>query len=218
MAAMPLPNRQIAIDTPGFGGSFHPKGWPSLARYADDIVAAIDRLGVRRAHWVGHHTGGCLAAEIATRHPRRTDSVTLLGPVAMTRAEQVDFRGHYSRPIAPKPDGSHLIENWTYAASNNAGCDIETIHGEVVDMLRAWRARPQAYRAVSFHDTLDAVRRLKCPLLLMTTRGDFFYPRFDRFRAARPDAAIAITPGANFPALTHGRAVARAIAAFMRKL
>ena len=46
---------------------------------------------------------------------------------------------------------------------------LEVVHDEVSDMLRAWRGRPQAYRAVSFHDSLALVQKLTCPLLFMTS-------------------------------------------------
>ena len=165
MERLRLPNRLIGIDTPGFGGSFDPVGWPSMEEYAAYIVATLDRLDVRQFHLFGHHTGSNLAAEIAWRHPRRARSVMMLGPVPMTREERIEFRSAYDKPITPREDGSHFVENWNYCRKYNPSCDLEIIHEEVVSMTRAWKGRPQAYRAVSFHDPMKLVSKLECPLL-----------------------------------------------------
>ena len=218
MRELRLPNRLIAIDTPGFGSSFHPAGWPSMAKYAGWIVATLDRLKARQFHLFGFHTGGSLALEIARRYPRRARSVMLLGPVSMTKQEREEFRGAYDKPIAPRADGMHLVENWKYAHQFNQRADLEVVHDEVTDMLRAWRGRPQAYRAVSFHDSLAQVQKLTCPLLFMTSPDDFFYPRFDAVRALRPDAKVAIVGGENMPTRSDPKGVAAGIAKFIRAL
>jgi pimeloyl-ACP methyl ester carboxylesterase len=210
-----LPNRLVAIDTPGFGGSFDPPGWPSMGDYAGYILDALHVLGVASAHFVGHHTGGSLALEIAARHPARAESVTLIGPVTMTEGEREEFRAAFDKPISPRPDGSHLVENWNYAHVNNKDCDLEVIHGEVVGMLRAWRGRPQAYRAVSFQDGEALIRGCAAPLLLLCSPGDWFFPRFESVRAMRPDAAAAIIGGDNFPTLVDSAGVADAIERFI---
>jgi pimeloyl-ACP methyl ester carboxylesterase len=211
-----LPNRLIALDTPGFGGSFDPPGWPSMKKYAAWITAALDRLKVRRFHLFGHHTGGNLAAEIAWRHPARAASVMILGPVPMTRAERAQFRRAYDQPIAPRADGMHLVENWAYCHKFNPSADLAIVHEEVVNMARAWKARPQAYRAVSFHDAMARVRKLTCPLLFMTSPQDFFYPGFAGVCARYPDAKVAIVGGENLPPQSDPRGMARAVAKFVR--
>ena len=218
MERLRLPNKLIAIDTPGFGGSFDPRGRPSLKKYASYIVETLDRLKVRQFHLCGHHTGGSLAAEIAWLHPKRARSVMMLGPVPMNREERIRFRNAYDKPIAPKADGSHLVENWDYCHKYNPNCDLETIHEEVVNMLRAWKGRPQAYRAMSFHDTMRLVRKIDCPLLFMTSPEDFFYPRFAEVCDLRPDAKVAIVGGENLPPQADSRGVATAIAKFVRCL
>jgi pimeloyl-ACP methyl ester carboxylesterase len=213
-----LPNRLIALDTPGFGGSFDPRGWPSVTRYSSWILAVLERLRCREMHLFGHHTGGSFALAIARAHPKRVRSVMILGPVLMSAAERRAFRAAFAAPIAPRADGSHLTENWNYAHHYNRRCAPELIHAEVVNMLRAWKGRAQAYRAVSFHDDAAQLRNLEAPLLLLSTREDYFYPGFEQLRAELPGAAAVIVGGENFPTLVDGAGVARAIEAFVREL
>ena len=218
LRALSVPNRLIAFDTPGFGGSYDPEGWPDLEFYAGEIVAALDALGVERFHLFGHHTGASLGIEIAAGAPDRVASLMLAGPVFMTPEEREAFIAGYKDPITPQRDGSHLLRNWGYAATHNPDCDVAILQGAVADLLRAWRGRPQAYMAVAHHDTETRARRLRLPVLLLTTDGDFFRPTFERAIALFPDARQAVTDGDNFPAAADPEGVAAAITAFLETL
>src|SRR5687767_10133090 len=55
--------RAIAMDTIGFGDSAAPPWAPSIERWAGVAAELLDRLAIRRAHVVGHHTGGVIALE-----------------------------------------------------------------------------------------------------------------------------------------------------------
>lgn len=216
MQRLRLPNRLIALDTPGFGSSFAPRGWPRMADYARWTLEALDALRVRRFHVFGQHTGANLAGELALRHPSRVRSVMMLGPVPMSAAERREFRKMLGvDPIRPRPDGQHLLENWGYAAHYNPDCAPEILHDETVNMLRAWRGRPQAYRAVSYNDSLAVLRKLRAPVLLLTSPGDYFHSRFLEVCAARPDAAVATVGGDNFQPLLDPAGVAGAIEQFV---
>jgi pimeloyl-ACP methyl ester carboxylesterase len=68
----------IAFDLPGFGGSQPPRQ-PRIESYADDIVNALDQLGVDDCTLVGHSLGGAVAAAVAERGPA-VHSLALLAP------------------------------------------------------------------------------------------------------------------------------------------
>jgi pimeloyl-ACP methyl ester carboxylesterase len=208
-------HRLIAIDTPGFGGSFDPRGMPSMSDYAEQVIAALDALSVPRFHLFGHHTGASLGSEIAVRWPERAASLTMLGPVLMTPDERKQFRGAYETPFTPVADGSHLLSNWRYASQHNADCDPLILHREVLNMARAWQGRAQAYSAVSHQDGQDLLRRVSCPILLLSSESDFFHAQFDRATSLRPDAAVAMVDGGNFAPMLGAASITTALQSFL---
>ncbi len=67
--------RVIAVDLPGHGGSPLPDG--GLLALSDDLVAVLDRFGVRRAHWLGYSLGARAALHVALVHPSRVERLVL---------------------------------------------------------------------------------------------------------------------------------------------
>lgn len=72
--------RVIAVDLNGFGYTDRPR---DPAHYTLDgqqrlVLGVLDRLGVERAHFVGHSYGGGLTLWIAAHHPERVRSMVLV--------------------------------------------------------------------------------------------------------------------------------------------
>jgi pimeloyl-ACP methyl ester carboxylesterase len=71
-----------ALDALGDAGlSFQIRPIRDAADQADWLDQALTQLPVRSIHLVGHSFGGWLAANYATRHPQRVQTLTLLDPV-----------------------------------------------------------------------------------------------------------------------------------------
>ena len=72
-------HRVICYDHVGTGRSRSDAECPrSIAGMADDIVRVLDAAGVDAAHVVGHAIGGIVGIEMATRHPKRMRSLTVV--------------------------------------------------------------------------------------------------------------------------------------------
>src|SRR5205807_7683874 len=71
--------RRIAPDLRGLGGLGAPPGADgySLTRYADDLVAVLDAVGVRQAVVCGLSMGGYVTFELLRRHPARVKALIL---------------------------------------------------------------------------------------------------------------------------------------------
>jgi pyruvate dehydrogenase E2 component (dihydrolipoamide acetyltransferase) len=73
-----------AMDLPGHGGSSKDmSGIEDLADIAQLSAAFLDSLAIKQVHVVGHSLGAAIGILLASRHPERVQSLTLLGPVGL---------------------------------------------------------------------------------------------------------------------------------------
>lgn len=206
----------LAFDTPGFGGSFDPPAEerPSIGDYADWLHEAIAAAGVVRFHLVGHHTGASIAVDLAARRPELVKSLTLVGPVLLAPNERLEFSKLFGQPFTPKISGAHLLENWEYLRALGADRDVGLLHREMIDMLRAWQGRVQAYAAVWDHDFTACFERVVCPMLVMAAPDDVLFPYLSRALASRPEVSTLQVSGANFEPDLDADAFSAGVAAF----
>lgn len=69
--------RMVAPDLRGFGESSRTSGPYTMERYADDVVALLDALGLESAVVAGLSMGGYVAFALARRHRRRVRGLVL---------------------------------------------------------------------------------------------------------------------------------------------
>lgn len=209
----------FAFDTPGFGGSFDPPAdsRPSLSQYADWLYAAIGKAGIARCHLVGHHTGACIAVDLAARYPSLVKTLSMVGPVLLTPEERTEFSRHFGAPFTPTVSGSYLLENWEYLRALGGDRDVALLHREMFDMLRAWQGRVQAYAAVWDHDFTNCFQRVQCPIMVMAAPDDVLFPYLGRAAAARPDVTVLDIAGANFEPDLDSETFSAGLAAFFAR-
>lgn len=208
----------LALDTPGFGGSFDPPELPpSIGTYAEWLLEALDHLGIGQFHVLSHHTGACIAVEMAARRAERVASVAMIGAVPLTEEERNEFKKHYSTPFAPTSDGGYLKTTWDYLQGLGAHHDLSLHHREVVDTLRAYMGRYMAYTNVWRQDFTTPFEQIKVPMLLMCAEDDVLWPYFDRAKRLRPDADAAVLKGANFEPDLDPDGLVAAYRAFLTK-
>jgi len=72
--------RVVAIDLPGYGGSWRPSiGGDPGAPAIDAILRVLDAEGLERLHLIGNSLGGMIASRFALDHPDRVDRVIVMG-------------------------------------------------------------------------------------------------------------------------------------------
>jgi len=89
-AALMRAGRHVtAIDLPGHGGTSVEAA--DVDTMAATVAAFLDGLGGEPIELVGHSLGGAVAARVARRASSRVRRLTLLAPVGLDRAIDVDF-------------------------------------------------------------------------------------------------------------------------------
>ncbi|MBO3744835.1 alpha/beta hydrolase [Streptosporangiaceae bacterium NEAU-GS5] len=81
---LPAGYRGIAVDLRGFGRSDAAPidATRGTGDFRDDVVGLIDALGLESVHLVGHSMGGGVVMDLATTHPGRVRTITLVAPVS----------------------------------------------------------------------------------------------------------------------------------------
>jgi pimeloyl-ACP methyl ester carboxylesterase len=67
----------VALDLPGFGKNAHLPAINSISRFAEWVIAELQRRGVDQFDLLGHSMGGMIAQEIAHRIPDRIGTLVL---------------------------------------------------------------------------------------------------------------------------------------------
>jgi pimeloyl-ACP methyl ester carboxylesterase len=218
MARMASRRSSIAFDTPGFGNSYVPAGEINLPYLAERLVEAMDALGIAQFDLCGHHTGGCIALEIANMIPDRMCSLALIGPVIASPEVRDSYRGTFVSPFSFNADGSHLKTAWDYLATIGANRAPLLHQRELIDHMLGIETMPKAFSAVWDQDSEGRLKSIGAPLLLMCSKDDVLWRIFHNAEAARPDARVAIVEGMDFQPDIDPDGVASALASFLDAL
>lgn len=187
-------HEMIAFDTPGFGESFDPAEEVPMAQYAAWLMAAIRALGIERFHIVGHHTGACIALDLAAQNPEAILSLGMIGPAPLSDETRAYNAGKYGPPFAPTDSGGYLLDNWAYIRW--AGADDKALaNREMSAMLRSWQTRSWAYAAVWKQDFADIYKAIDVPLAIQCAPDDVLWDAFQTARELRPDALVTVLSG-----------------------
>jgi pimeloyl-ACP methyl ester carboxylesterase len=84
LGLLPPGFRGIAPDLRGFGRSEPAPidATRGVGDFRDDLVLLLDELGLGAVHLVGHSMGGGVVMDLATRHPERALTITVVAPVS----------------------------------------------------------------------------------------------------------------------------------------
>ena len=219
--------RRIAPDFRGVGGSGAPTGADgySLSRYADDLVAVLDVLGVREAVLCGLSMGGYVIFELLRRHPTRVKALILAdtkpqpdsaeakrGREELTRVAEREGQGGVIERLLPR-----LLAPATQATQPEVAAQVHEMARRwslpgLVGALRVLRDRP---------DSTETLRGVRVPTLVLVGSEDEIAPP-DTARAMAqlvPDAQCHVVPAAGHIApLEQPLATSRLLADFLGAL
>lgn len=192
----------IALDTPGFGGSFMPEGSPSARNYGQWLLEALDALGLSSYHLAAHHTGTHFAVELALLDPSRVLSLTLSGVMMADAEERTRMRADVGFAPAIDSDGGHVFDTFRLMKSLFLDPVPDLVHKETMGALIAGPGRDLAFNAIFAQDFAAIVRELRksgsFPIQIVQASDDPFCLNgmIGRVRDAWPDLPVTITPPA----------------------
>lgn len=214
-------HRVIALDLTGHGDSqadpFDGWVWP-LEKTADDVLAALDALGVESAALVGNSLGGCAAMDIAARFPDRVEKMVLIstsvrGAATREQVEQSEKRESkwFDDEGIPLPRSPETI------AKISGTLDLAIGEEQNASRAKAGKWVQRTERGVGLADLPALLRQAQCPVLLMYGERDPLIDEFETnaLKMARDIRSVRIPNAGRFPHQEAPAATAAALLTFL---
>jgi 3-oxoadipate enol-lactonase len=173
-------HRVLRMDLPGSGRSQRAEGALSITRFADAVLSACLRLGVQRAHFVGHSLGTIVCQHVAAAMPSLVRSLVLFGPLmALPDAGRAAVR---ARAAKARADGLTAMHDITEGLLQAALSSQTREHLPLaVAFVRESLMRQDPLCYANTCDALAeakaaAVDRISAPVLLVTGDEDAVAP------------------------------------------
>jgi len=173
-------HRVIRVDMPGSARSHRVEGPLTIERFVDTLLSVCNRLGVTRAHWIGHSLGTIVCQHLAVAAPKLVKSIALFGPlIAPPEPARVAIRGRAAKARGEGAAGMHEIA----LGLLNAAISAETRERSplAVAFVREslMRQDPDGYARTCealAEASAAAVERIEAPVLLVTGDEDGVAP------------------------------------------
>ncbi|HYU60422.1 MAG TPA: alpha/beta hydrolase [Solirubrobacterales bacterium] len=221
--------RAIAFDLPGFGGADKPGYLDySAGTYATFIGAAIERLGVERAHLVMHDLGGT-GLLWAAAHPSAVGSLCLIDTGIL-----LDFRWHWTARMYRAPLIGGLMVRTTTRSGFRAAMRLynpqprplpeDAIERMWRDYVPATRRAAQRFYRATPAEVMQLLRpalsALDPPALVIWGAHDPAVPveQAERQRESLPSAEVVVLgDSGHWPMLDDPAGVEAALLPFLRR-
>lgn len=191
--------RVIVVDPRGSGASAAPDAPITPELVAGDALAVLDAAGVERADVLGLSMGGCIAQNLAIRHPDRVRSLVLLSTLARADRWFTQLLGF--RRLLTERLG--LATQQDLALCLLLSPQTFRDRPELVERLAAGMAQSppdeRAYlRQLDFvlgHDAAEGLAGVSVPALVITGKRDLLTPPTlaEPLAAALPNASCVLS-------------------------
>ena len=211
--------RVIAMDLRGHGLSGKPHDAESYGRLLfDDVWRLLDHLGLERAHVAGYSLGGFVTLKLATTHPERLVSASVLGagweslqagPFGETIArlvEELETKGSIG-PVSGHLGGERRAPSLRHRLWVQLATRFFNDRRALAGVLRGTPAL-----AV----TEAELRALRVPVCSITGSDDTLVAGARALVGRVPDLTQTVLPGADHVAAPLRRQFRQALAAFLR--
>ena len=174
--------RTIVHDHRGCGQSSYSKIDYSVDQMAADAIRLMDGLGIERAHWVGHSTGGAMGQIVAQDYPDRLASLVLSATWSgqdsyfnrafaarkgvLSTGGTLDYARHSVLTLLPPWYITQNPERITEMEGYLAGAD------QPVEIMES------RIDAICAFDRRDRMADIKAPTLVIVAEDDMVTPRY----------------------------------------
>jgi len=105
--------RVIVFDNRGSGRSDMPDIKYPIREMADDAIALLDHLRIKKCHVIGHSMGGYIAQELAIHYPKRVWKLVLEATASVSSARNIALFNDLLSSFEKDHDNEALMRSWT---------------------------------------------------------------------------------------------------------
>ncbi|CAN5208273.1 alpha/beta hydrolase [soil metagenome] len=211
------------IDNRGIGSSTGIGSVESMPQMAEDTAGALDALGLKSVHLVGHSMGSMIAQELTLKHPKRVKSLTLISSCSRQDSRGkalIKMWGELPARLDVE-SATRLILPWIYTEAFYA------TPGLVDNLVALIVANPAAHapatlrgqaQAILEFNTSERLGEIRCPTLVVVGGEDILLPPAASQYLAQhiPFAELVVLPGAAHGLLVEApEVVAQTLLAFL---
>ena len=162
----------VALDYPGYGGSFALSEPPTIAAYASAAREVANDLAAGSVDVMGFHSGCLVAAELTRLRGARVRRLVLIDVPAFTATERRALREQLTVPAAITPALDSVAPLWQQAVTKRVQTDgLDAALALFADSLRHGAAWPAAFAAAFDYDIDASLRALDAPCTIVATQS-----------------------------------------------
>lgn len=193
-------HRVVRLDLPGSGRSHRVDGPLSIARFVECALAVCARLGIERAHWLGHSMGTIVCQHLAVAEPRLVRSLALFGALpAPADGARAGLRARAETARRDGVAGLQAIAEAIVQAATSADTRERLPVAVAAVRESLMRQDPDGYarstEALAAAEPAE-IARIEAPVLIVTGDADpIGPPQVARAMAERmPNARVQVLP------------------------
>jgi len=178
--------RVIAMDMYGFGDSAKYPAPHTIEKFADGAFALLDSLDISKFSVYGHHTGGIVAIEMASRTPARVSALIISG-TTYTDAEyrRVHAQGEGVDFAEIAEDGTHLTQLWAIRHPFYPEDRPDLLNRFIRDALAEGVDPVEGHPACARYEMEKSIGKISSPTLILGAQSDpFSFPHVQPVREA----------------------------------
>ncbi|MEI6250741.1 MAG: alpha/beta hydrolase [Actinomycetes bacterium] len=216
--------RVIAMDMYGFGDSAKFPAPHTIEKFADGAFALLDSLGISEFALYGHHTGGIVAIEMASRMPARVLALIASG-TTFTDAEyrRVHAQGEGVDFAEIADNGTHLTRLWSIRHPFYPKNRPDLLNRFIRDALAEGVDPVEGHLACARYEMEKSIGKVTSPTLILGAQADpFSFSHVEPVRAALVSARsidLVVIEGGMIPLVEQKSAeIAQAIRDFVGRV
>jgi pimeloyl-ACP methyl ester carboxylesterase len=211
--------RAIAMDALGYGNTDLPLKEPDFEDYVRNVEHFISTMKLNKINIVGHLLGASFAVEIAAVHPELVKKLVMWDGIFLEPEVRKKTQEEYSKEhIEFKLDGSHLMDIWK-SRGTKPDTNLRLAQRSAVEYMKSslGAASGISHRALFAYDIEPKLPMIKCPTLLIYSKGSALYPRQQAIKRLIPGCQTKEIENAGpFPFWEKAEEISQVITEFLK--